>query len=1069
MDFSDDDVSASGDALEHDENGNADFEQDDSDAAGSDSEEAGDADMPQAQAVAAAAAKPVAGRQEVQAAQDALLGGEISTNAALLQLQLSELLSEVSLCKQPGLQAAAEALVGQLQKALAGTPARVLTGDADQGLAALISSWGLEPQGVCCSIRAPAAVQLIGSWALGAAGRLPGAAAAVDVAVQMPSSCLRHKDILNYRYHAKRAVFLSALAAQLATDPLFAAAEQQLAPMAGNPCRPVLLLHLNPKALAAALQQQGSAAAGFGQEGLVLRLLPAVGLDAFEVSKLSPDRNNVSGHLNLAAAVSRSSLQLAQMAAARSLAILNRADLEPDAVYDAVFRPGLGLAGLFDYWWSVELPQQQQQQLGDQHPMRLAEAQVEGLVRQALTTRALLVKTIRQPPSYSPQQQQQQPAAATAAAAVGPVAVPRRILVGVIADPVAALRAVDVGPAADDAAAAAKFRALWGDKSELRSRHTCCFYPEPHPLAEGLGSGAAAAAAAAAGGKVPRVLEAIDVMVQLEGTGRMPSDAAAFAKTKAALGVQLADALAAACGAHATATEDAVEVLWQGFAFKLLLFMDRDTPMLGADAAAGSHVPLPLLLSRHHGLISSLEAAHAAYGPTVRLAKRWLGLQLLLGPTQVCEEAVELLVAGVFQGPSSCPPPASRISGLLRFLQLLASHPWAAAPLLIDPAGDVKPDARRALQVEYEARRAAGTLPGMFLATPYDLHSSRWTAHQPSQSVAHHLVSLARAAHQQLSQLLLSGPDAPLAQQQLQQLQQQQRRLAAKKLKQTHTDNAASPEQQQQRDEMAALARAWRSVCGPNLAGFDAWVLLRPEALPFAGRGDPLAAAQLQQQLKAQRRRCEAILQSATEAAEAAADGQAAQKKRKHNDGENQAAAVNGVGSGSSGSSGSGAHGALGALLAAGLGLVEAPKASRAVLRSIPEQLLLTKSADKLRSELLVGFDPVSLFLNLCCERYGHLATFCADPSGGFGAIGIKWKPEAFLPAPLRPNHAHGMLAIGATAAGTAAAAAGGKQKGAGVVRRGQHVGLVVPNVCQVLGEVAEMGLGLVQQVVLLQ
>jgi hypothetical protein len=29
----------------------------------------------------------------------------------------------------------------------------------------------------------------------------------------------------------------------------------------------------------------------------------------------------------------------------------------------------------------------------------------------------------------------------------------------------------------------------------------------------------------------------------------------------------------------------------------------------------------------------------------------------------VCEEAVELLVAGVFQGPSSTPPPASRISG----------------------------------------------------------------------------------------------------------------------------------------------------------------------------------------------------------------------------------------------------------------------------------------------------------------------------------------------------------------------------------------------------------------------
>jgi U3 small nucleolar RNA-associated protein 22 len=108
----------------------------------------------------------------------------------------------------------------------------------------------------------------------------------------------------------------------------------------------------------------------------------------------------------------------------------------------------------------------------------------------------------------------------------------------------------------------------------------------------------------------------------------------------------------------------------------------------------------------------------------------------------------------------------------------------------------------------------------------------------------------------------------------------------------------------------------------------------------------------------------------------------------------------------------------------------------------------------------------VSTFLSLCCERYGHLATFCADPSGGFAAIGIKWRPEAFVPAPLRPNHAHGMLEIGATAAGTQA---GGKAAAAGAVRRGQHAGLVVPNVGQILNEVAEMGLGLVQQVVLLQ
>jgi U3 small nucleolar RNA-associated protein 22 len=74
---------------------------------------------------------------------------------------------------------------------------------------------------------------------------------------------------------------------------------------------------------------------------------------------------------------------------------------------------------------------------------------------------------------------------------------------------------------------------------------------------------------------VPRVLQPIDVLVQLESTGKMPLDAAAFAKTKAALGVQLAGQLAAACGAHVTASEAALEVLWQGFAFRLVLYLDR--------------------------------------------------------------------------------------------------------------------------------------------------------------------------------------------------------------------------------------------------------------------------------------------------------------------------------------------------------------------------------------------------------------------------------------------------------------------------------------------------------------
>jgi U3 small nucleolar RNA-associated protein 22 len=85
-----------------------------------------------------------------------------------------------------------------------------------------------------------------------------------------------------------------------------------------------------------------------------------------------------SGHLNLAAGVSSTQLQLAQAVAQQSLSVLNRQSLDPDVVYAAVFKPGQGLARVFHYTWTVELPDGSgnssnsgtQQQPGDQHTMR---------------------------------------------------------------------------------------------------------------------------------------------------------------------------------------------------------------------------------------------------------------------------------------------------------------------------------------------------------------------------------------------------------------------------------------------------------------------------------------------------------------------------------------------------------------------------------------------------------------------------------------------------------------------------------------------------------------------------
>lgn len=128
-------------------------------------------------------------------------------------------------------------------------------------------------------------------------------------------------------------------------------------------------------------------------------------------------------------------------------------------------------------------------------------------------------------------------------------------------------------------------------------------------------------------------------------------------------------------------------------------------------------------------------------------------------------------------------------------------------------------------------------------------------------------------------------------------------------------------------------------------------------------------------------------------------------------------------------------------------------------------QVLVSKPVNKLRAELLVGFDPVSHYVSMCTERYRHLATFCSDALGGFPAVGVKWKPEAFVPAPLRPALAYGMMEIGVTSrVATATEAKGGRK-----IRLSGLAGLVVPNVAQVLSELGQLGVGLVQEVVLMQ
>ena len=63
----------------------------------------------------------------------------------------------------------------------------------------------------------------------------------------------------------------------------------------------------------------------------------------------------------------------------------------------------------------------------------------------------------------------------------------------------------------------------------------------------------------------------------------------------------------------------------------------------------------------------------------------------------------------------------------------------------------------------------------------------------------------------------------------------------------------------------------------------------------------------------------------------------------------------------------------------------------------------------KLRGDLLVGFDPVGMFLSKLQERFGHLLDFGVDMVGG-SQIGLRWKTRKPLLSPLDPATAFAMM-----------------------------------------------------------
>jgi len=478
------------------------------------------------------------------------------------------------------------------------------------------------------------------------------------------------------------------------------------------------------------------------------------------------------------------------------------------------------------------------------------------------------------------------------------------------------------------------------------------FPPKQHPLMFGIGAGL---------GKDDEVISAcprtLNVLVQLEGSGRWPEEEEEIIKTKQLMAIEIAEKLKQSFGTPNIVSNDGiVDILHEGYAFRLFLNASNGGPLIRKIEAEQE------IVSKHAMLLASISSRFPTFAIAVQIAKRWIASHMF--SPHVPDEIIELLVAKVFCHPGGLSPPNSREVAFARFLELLCTHPFGILPLVLDPessGGQTGEDCavsrdtiKRAEDlllplamkddVEEEEEKDSdddvdnnnkenGTKeriiekkkfkgpPSMVILSPYDLTGTFWTRDRnsdgenvPSVVTLKRLQSIAAKALKTLQTYLENGGNMLTA-----------------------NNNAREEEEEVM----------WEKLFRPNVGAFDGVLLFRKSVLPFPDEA-LFTQAKMRKVLK---RAFKTNLSTA-------ADDEEEEDEEEDED----------------------------------FILHEKKKKRRKELSltKLPKRLVQL-GPEKAREALLVGFDPIKAFLDDSEKRCGNTALFFHDKYGGsFVAVAVK-------------------------------------------------------------------------------
>ncbi|KAJ8917111.1 hypothetical protein NQ315_012601 [Exocentrus adspersus] len=255
-------------------------------------------------------------------------------------------------------------------------------------------------------------------------------------------------------------------------------------------------------------------------------------------------------------------------------------------------------------------------------------------------------------------------------------------------------------------------------------------------------------------GSIPRYVQPVECVLQLEHSSKWPSTLQALRHVKTAFYLEISVSLQTSHGIISHATPDFLDVYFEGVVFRYRLFIPKELALVKKETTDTGLVCYKesqdsfemetslSILPRIAGALKGLQSMYPSWGPGTALVKRWLRSQLI-DNFYFPDIVINLVSASLYLN-NTFPSANTPQIAFLRFLKFFAEFDWNLQPVLVNFNDELSKEDITELETKLQENRTR--FPLLYILTPFDEGCSVFTRDVPNKEILSRVKELARAS-----------------------------------------------------------------------------------------------------------------------------------------------------------------------------------------------------------------------------------------------------------------------------------------------------------------------------------